>query len=89
MNAIDVDVAHRLASSADLHDVGDGDSFFNQGIIKWRELNCTADFTAFLAETRAHIQTFNQVVYHRVDLVNALIRHLQKKDTMAYEPLLE
>ncbi|XP_071941723.1 small subunit processome component 20 homolog [Antedon mediterranea] len=67
----------------------DADSFFAEGLAKWSELNCTQHYGAFTAEVNKQVQSYAQLVHHEDNIVKALKKHLQIKNSLAYQPLLD
>jgi U3 small nucleolar RNA-associated protein 20 len=63
--------------------------YFKDSIKKWKELNGTSHFSAFLKDIRPFAQSLPQVLYHKQSVVSTLIHHLSVNDTLAYEPLLK
>lgn len=84
---IRIDVVHRVGPTSELPE--ECDTFFSEALQKWRELNCTLDFVAFEREVRNKVDSLAQLVHHKDEIVRILQEHLQVKDTMAYEPLLD
>ncbi|KAJ3414834.1 U3 snoRNP protein [Chytridiales sp. JEL 0842] len=66
----------------------EGDSFFVEALLSWRDLNCTANFSAFLKEVSPISQSLQQVLYHKDTIVDTLITFLNKSDILSLEPLL-
>lgn len=90
IRAIDADVTRHLQSyneSMALDLDNDQDSVFHQQLLAWKELNCTAYFTHFVQEVTPLCKTFNLIVYHRNEIVDILIKHLQIPNSLALEPL--
>nr|XP_054775145.1 small subunit processome component 20 homolog [Lytechinus pictus] len=84
---INIDVVHR--SKKTQFEPQDADSFFAEGLAKWRELNCTQDFVDFSHEISDQVQSFAQLVHFEDQIVLALQTHLKIPDSMAYIPLLD
>ncbi|XP_063970096.1 small subunit processome component 20 homolog [Lytechinus pictus] len=84
---INIDVVHR--SKKTQFEPQDADSFFAEGLAKWRELNCTQDFVDFSHEISDQVQSFAQLVHFEDQIVLALQTHLKVPDSMAYIPLLD
>ncbi|XP_071486938.1 small subunit processome component 20 homolog [Diadema antillarum] len=84
---INIDVIHqskRTESSPKY-----ADSFFAEGLAKWKELNCTQDFVNFSHEILGQVQSFAQLVHFEDKIVGALKNHLRVSNSMAYLPLMD
>ncbi|XP_051886024.1 small subunit processome component 20 homolog isoform X2 [Pristis pectinata] len=84
---VNIDIIHRI-DRIDSHDE-EVETYFYEGLEKWRELNCTEHFVKFHKEVSGRSQSFNQLVYHQNAVVESLKSHLQIKNSMAYQPLLD
>eukprot|EP01135_Chromosphaera_perkinsii_P004611 Nk52_evm4s292 gene=Nk52_evmTU4s292 len=87
INSLKIDVTHKIGHVQAAPE--EGGSFFNQSLLKWTELNCTTHFTEFRVEVYERVQTLPQLVFHKDEIVQCLIKHLRVEKTMALEPLLE
>ncbi|CAG0890697.1 unnamed protein product, partial [Darwinula stevensoni] len=85
---IRVDVVHRYRDSRSIIPE-DEETFFYEGVLKWKDLNCTKDFDNFLADLGPEIQTLAQVVHRQKAIIETLQEHLQKEKSLALQPLLE
>ena len=65
------------------------ETFFLEGIIKWRELNETADFSSFLSLLRDKVQTLPLLLHHREFLIEAIITAISDAEEMSLEPILD
>lgn len=74
-----------------MHEVpeNDKDTFFRESLEKWNELNCSLDFTQLYRKLRPLVQSFNQLIYHKNDVVEILQQCLEKDESLAFEPCLE
>ncbi|XP_062913663.1 small subunit processome component 20 homolog [Mobula hypostoma] len=84
---VNIDIIHRI-DRTDSHDEV-VETYFHEGLEKWRDLNCTEHFVKFHKEVLGISQSFNQLVYHQNAVVESLKNHLQIKNSMAYQPLLD
>ncbi|XP_059834550.1 small subunit processome component 20 homolog [Hypanus sabinus] len=84
---VNIDIIHRI-NRTDSHDEV-VETYFHEGLEKWRDLNCTEHFVKFHKEVLGISQSFNQLVYHQNAVVESLKNHLQIKNSMAYQPLLD
>ncbi|ORX41456.1 hypothetical protein BCR36DRAFT_339402 [Piromyces finnis] len=66
----------------------DAETFFQESIIQWRELNCTKDFSNFVFEVQKYTKSLPMILFHKDAIANILLKHILIKDTQAYEPLL-
>jgi len=66
----------------------DAETFFQESIIQWKELNCTKDFSNFVYEIQQYTKSLPMILFHKEIIANILIKHILVKDTQAYEPLL-
>lgn len=67
----------------------DKDTFFRETLEKWMELNCSIDFTELYRKLRPLVQSFNQLLFYKNDVVNILQECLSKEKSLAFEPCLE
>ncbi|KAI6646604.1 Small subunit processome component 20-like [Oopsacas minuta] len=65
------------------------ETFFYEGVIKWRELNETADFCSLLNLTRDKIQTLHLLLHHKDFLLEAIITAISEADELSLEPILD
>uniref|UniRef100_A0A8C2Y8I8 UTP20 small subunit processome component n=1 Tax=Coturnix japonica TaxID=93934 RepID=A0A8C2Y8I8_COTJA len=87
LSNVNIDIIHRIdrtGSSAE-----EVETYFYEGLQKWRELNLTQHFVQFYKEVANKCQSFNQLVYYQSAVVQSLKTHLQVKASLAYQPLLD
>uniref|UniRef100_A0A8C3M1A3 UTP20 small subunit processome component n=1 Tax=Chrysolophus pictus TaxID=9089 RepID=A0A8C3M1A3_CHRPC len=87
LSNVNIDIIHRIdrtGSSAE-----EVETYFYEGLQKWRELNLTQHFVQFYKEVANKCQSFNQLVYYQGAIVQSLKIHLQVKTSLAYQPLLD
>ncbi|KAL5515910.1 hypothetical protein EMCRGX_G001155 [Ephydatia muelleri] len=84
---IKIDVVHRVGQVSETPE--DRETFFYESLQKWHELNCTQHFVVFYQEVRGITQLLTQLVHHKDTIIGSLVKHLQVKDSLAYEPLLD
>ena len=65
------------------------ESFFQQYLSEWSELDLTADFKEFLAEVYPLCQSLGQLLHYRKKVVRALLGQLEKPGCTAYIALLD
>ncbi|KAJ1163535.1 hypothetical protein NDU88_003993 [Pleurodeles waltl] len=84
---VNIDIIHRInRTGSNLEEV---ETYFYEGLQKWRDLNQTQHFVTFYREVCTKCQSFNQLVHHQDMIVQSLKTHLQVKNSLAYQPLLE
>ncbi|XP_038612128.1 small subunit processome component 20 homolog [Tachyglossus aculeatus] len=84
---VNIDVIHRIDRTGSYAE--EVETYFYEGLQKWRELNLTEHFVKFYKEVANKCQSFNQLVYHQGAIVQSLKTHLQIRKSLAYEPLLD
>ncbi|XP_061062117.1 small subunit processome component 20 homolog isoform X1 [Eubalaena glacialis] len=84
---VNIDIIHRIDRTASYDE--EVETYFSEGLLKWRELNLTEHFGKFYKEVINKCQSFNQLVYHQNEIVQSLKTHLQVKNSYAYQPLLD
>ena len=65
------------------------ETFFFEGIIKWRELNETAGFSSFLSPLRDKVQTLPLLLHHREFILEAIITAISEAEEISLEPILD
>ncbi|XP_064199288.1 small subunit processome component 20 homolog [Anguilla rostrata] len=84
---VNIDVIHRIDRTGSYDE--EVETYFFEGLTKWRDLNLTDHFTAFLKEVIHKSQSFNLLVFHQQSIVESLKTHLRVRDSLAYQPLLD
>ncbi|KAM6895649.1 small subunit processome component 20 homolog [Xenentodon cancila] len=87
LSNVNIDVIHRIDRAGSYAE--DVETYFSEGLSKWRDLNLTEHFTTFLKEVSNKSQSFNMLVFHQKSIVESLKTHLAVKDSLAYQPLLD
>ncbi|ORZ39335.1 armadillo-type protein [Catenaria anguillulae PL171] len=64
------------------------DSAFVASLAQWRELNGTAQFSAFAREVAPLAHSLAMVLYRKQQIVDAIVEHLAVDSANAYEPIL-
>ena len=59
------------------------ETFFYEGVLKWRELNEAADFCSLLTLTRDKIQTLHLLLHHREFLLESIITAISQADELS------
>ncbi|ORY03876.1 hypothetical protein K493DRAFT_276201 [Basidiobolus meristosporus CBS 931.73] len=81
-----IDVIHRVRPVTE--EPEDADTFFNEALQSWRELNCTTHFAEFYVSVEKYTQSLAQLLYHKERVVEILEQHLSVEDSLALEPML-
>ncbi|XP_071357681.1 small subunit processome component 20 homolog isoform X2 [Trachinotus anak] len=84
---VNIDVIHRIDRSGSYAE--EVETYFSEGLTKWRDLNLTEHFTTFLKEVSNKSQSFNMLVFHQKMIVESLKTHLAVKNSLASQPLLD
>uniref|UniRef100_A0A3Q3VPZ3 Uncharacterized protein n=1 Tax=Mola mola TaxID=94237 RepID=A0A3Q3VPZ3_MOLML len=84
---VNIDVIHRIDRTGSYAE--EVETYFSEGLTKWRDLNLTEHFTAFLKDVSNKSQSFNMLVFHQNSIVESLKMHLAVKNSLAYQPLLD
>nr|XP_057934713.1 small subunit processome component 20 homolog [Doryrhamphus excisus] len=87
LSNVNIDVIHRIDRTGSYAE--EVETYFFEGLKKWRDLNLTENFTTFLKEVSNMSQSFNLLVFHQKFIVESLKTHLAVKCSLAYEPLLD
>ncbi|XP_061617524.1 LOW QUALITY PROTEIN: small subunit processome component 20 homolog [Phyllopteryx taeniolatus] len=87
LSNVNINVIHRIdRTGAYAEEV---ETYFFEGLTKWRDLNLTENFTTFFKEVSNKSQSFNMLVFHQKSIVESLKAHLAVKGSLAYQPLLD
>ncbi|KAK1906944.1 Small subunit processome component 20 like [Dissostichus eleginoides] len=84
---VNIDVIHRIDRTGSYAE--EVETYFSEGLTKWKDLNLTEHFSAFLKEVSNQSQSFNLLVFHQKTIVESLKTHLAVKNSLASEPLLD
>ncbi|XP_044311647.1 small subunit processome component 20 homolog isoform X1 [Varanus komodoensis] len=87
LNNVNIDIIHRIDRTGSYAE--EVETYFHEGLEKWRELNLTRNFVTFYRQVVNKCQSFNQLVYYQNDIVQNLKTHLQVKNSLAFQPLLD
>ncbi|KFP79677.1 Small subunit processome component 20, partial [Acanthisitta chloris] len=86
LSNINIDIIHRIDRTGSYAE--EVETYFFEGLRKWKELNLTQHFVQFYNEVANKCQSFNQLVYYQSAIVQSLKTHLQVEGSLAYQPLL-
>ncbi|KAM4676012.1 small subunit processome component 20 homolog [Discoglossus pictus] len=84
---VNIDIIHRIDRTESYSE--EVETYFYEGLLKWRDLNLTQNFVTFYREVSRKCQSFHLLVYHQNDIVQSLKTHLKVKNSLAYQPLLD
>lgn len=87
VNAIDVDIFHRVAHRNEENEE-EIETYFHQTLQKWNFLNLTEGYCSFKRKVR-DVVTLPQLVNQKQFVVDTLIEYLEKKDVLFLQPILE
>ncbi|KAJ7329958.1 hypothetical protein JRQ81_016132 [Phrynocephalus forsythii] len=87
LSNVNIDIIHRIDRTGSYAE--EVETYFHEGLEKWRELNLTRHFVTFYRQVVNKCQSFNQLVYHQNDIVQCLKTHLQVRNSLALQPLLD
>ncbi|XP_064489796.1 small subunit processome component 20 homolog [Ornithodoros turicata] len=87
LSNVNVDVIHKVG----LHKSTpfEAETFVQEAVNKWAELNCTEDFDSLKKEVGAEVETLPQLVLRKDAVIEALQNQLAKKDNKALDAVLE
>ncbi|XP_071408091.1 small subunit processome component 20 homolog [Pithys albifrons albifrons] len=86
LSNINIDIIHRIDRTGSYAE--EVETYFFEGLRKWKELNLTQHFVQFYNEVANKCQSFHQLVYYQNAIVQSLKTHLQVEGSLAYQPLL-
>ncbi|CAH2277583.1 small subunit processome component 20 homolog [Pelobates cultripes] len=84
---VNIDIIHRIDRTESYSE--DVETYFFEGLQKWRDLNLTQHFVTFYREVSSKCQSFHLLVHHQNAIVQSLKTHLRVKNSLAYQPLLD
>ncbi|XP_051911593.1 small subunit processome component 20 homolog [Hippocampus zosterae] len=84
---VKINVIHRIDRTGSYAE--EVETYFFEGLTKWKDLNVTENFTTFLKEVSNKCQSFNMLVFHQKSIVESLKTHLAVTSSLAYQPLLD
>ena len=64
------------------------ESHFQEALAKWTDLNSTTYFSQFRRELKPFAQSLIQVLYHKQDIANLIVKHLSVFGSIGLEPIL-
>nr|XP_061809338.1 small subunit processome component 20 homolog [Nerophis lumbriciformis] len=87
LSNVNINVIHRIDRTGSYAE--EVETYFYEGLTKWRDLNLTENFTTFVKEVSNKCQSFNMLVFHQKSIVESLKTHLADESSLAYQPLLD
>eukprot|EP00794_Sanderia_malayensis_P003704 gene3704-4224_t len=88
ISKIKIDIHHKIGEVRELSETTD-ETYFKESLLKWRDLNCSKDFSVFRAEIWDKIQDLRQIIYHQEDIIKILCKHLLVKNSQCLDALLD
>lgn len=64
-------------------------SYLKTSLDRWKDLNLSENFVAFLREALPFCNSLPQIIHNQQDLVNIILRYVEKRDVLSLEPLLD
>ena len=85
-----IDPIHNIKGRSAIDDASDlSHSFFRVALDEWSSLNLTVTFTSFLRKVNGLSETLPQLLHHADTIFESLVQHIEKRDPLALEPLLD
>ncbi|MCJ1338728.1 U3 snoRNP protein [Bachmanniomyces sp. S44760] len=69
-------------------ELGQNDSYFKSGLLYWKDINLSENFSAFVLEVEPKCNSLPQIIHHHGMLADTLVRYIEKRDNHSLEPLL-
>lgn len=81
----------RRARPIDLeaNDLARTTSYLQAGLEKWKDLNLSENFTSFVHEAVPLCHSLPQILHYQQEILVILVNHIEKRDSMSLEPLLD
>lgn len=75
------------------HDFDDGSddtiSYLQAGLVKWKDMNMSENFTNFVREMTPLCDTLAHILHYNKDIMKLLATYIGKEDSLSLEPLLD
>ena len=65
-----------------------GESFFQEGLLRWRELNTAAHFASFASAVHSLCASLPLLVHHQATILDALLARLRPEAALSLDALL-
>ncbi|GFN80708.1 small subunit processome component 20 homolog, partial [Plakobranchus ocellatus] len=82
---VNIDVIHQIRR---VDDETEG-TYFGEALAKWTELDLTDHYCNFRKEISSQVQTYEQLVHHKDDILSSLKEHLSVPNSVALSALLD
>ena len=63
-------------------------SYFRTGLLHWKDLNLSENFTTFVLEVEPLCDSLPQVLHYQQKIAEILLKYAEKKDALSLEPVL-
>ena len=70
-------------------DSSESHSFFKAALERWKDLNLSENFGGFVKDVRPICDSLPQIIHHHEDIFGMILRHVEKRDALSLEPLLD
>lgn len=85
-----IDPIHTIKGRTATEEASDlSHSFFRTALEEWSTLNLTTTFTSLLRTVNPLCESLPQLLHHADTIFDCLITHIEKKEPLALEPLLD
>lgn len=78
INSINVDIARKITSEID--EANTDSSYFEEGLEKWRELDCTNEFQTFYFQVRNLCKSLPMLLLNKEKIVEILLDNLKDRN---------
>ncbi|KAL9588748.1 MAG: hypothetical protein Q9203_002452 [Teloschistes exilis] len=85
---LNIDPVHKTRQPEELHEDDPTASYFKTDLDRWKDLNLSENFTAFLHQVSPLCNTLPQVLHYQKDIAETLAEYIKRGDSWSLEPLL-
>ena len=82
-------IRRRRRNEVDEDDLQVTSSYFRASLDRWRDLNLSENFTNFSREVEPLCSSLPQLLHYHQRVFDALASHIEKRDSLSLEPLLD
>ena len=82
-------IRRRHRSTFNEDELTESASFFATSLLRWKNLNLSEHFSAFVREAEPLCQSLHQVVHHERRIFELLLEYVRKQDIPSLEPMLD
>lgn len=82
-----MDVVRRARLVED--EIEENQSFFNESLQSWKELNLSKQFTLFAREIQPYVKSLASIIHYKDKIVDILEKYLKDRNSLALDGLLE